>query len=282
MTQRLLTPILIITLAIAGLAQNPAQPQPQVATTLAFPLMNPPGSPPSLNLAISGVPGPSSSTKFYWLVSNFPIGNSSPSGPFQAFNVPATLSGANFMILNWPAVAGASTYDVLKTNTATPPTGACACAVVVGTAALTVNDQANATLAYTVNTFPVQSVTQQLDSEATGVAGLAHVMLRQGNVLVNDLSRMIQTRRVNYTFTAGDDAQGFAVVPVAWPVPFPDTNYTVVWGINDTDVVVDLNFFVGDIHALTGSGFNAIVRNFGPAGGGTGEAIIVHAFAIHD
>src|SRR6266849_6169029 len=153
MFRKLLMLILAITLsALPGMAQNPTQPQPQTATTLAFPLINPPTPPPTLNIAISGAPGPSSSTQFYWLVSNFAIGNSSPSGPFQAFNVPATLSGGNFMILNWPSVANAVTYDVLKTSTAAPPTGACNCAVVVGTSATTVNDQANATNSYTVNT----------------------------------------------------------------------------------------------------------------------------------
>jgi hypothetical protein len=184
MFRKLLSLILITALAaLPGTAQNPTQPQPQTATTLAFPLINPPVPPPTLNIAISGAPGPSSSTVFYWLVANFAIGNSSPSGPFQAFNVPTTLSGGNFEILNWPAVAGALTYDVLKTSTAAPPTGACACAVVVGTSAITVNDQSNSTSAYTVNTFASQSATVVIDNEGSGVNGVAGLVARQGGAL---------------------------------------------------------------------------------------------------
>lgn len=175
---------LIMALSLFSLAQNPAQPQPQVATTLSFPLLNPPVPPPTLNIAINGAPGPSSSTVYYWLVSEFPIGNSSPSGPFQAFNVPTTLSGSNYEILNWPPVAGATGYDVLKTTTPVPPTGACACAVVINTASTTVNDQSNSTSAYTVNTFPITSAQIVLDNEASGVAGVAIPTARQGGALL--------------------------------------------------------------------------------------------------
>lgn len=179
--KKLFTLILITTIAaLPGMAQNPSQPQPLSATTLNFLLINPPVPPPTLNIAISGAPGPSSSTQFYWLVANFPIGNSTPSGPFQAFNVPTTLSGGNFEILNWSTVAGATTYDVLKTSTAAPPTGACACAVVIATAAITVNDQSNSTSAYTVNTFSSTAASIVWDNEATGVPGVSVMTPRSG------------------------------------------------------------------------------------------------------
>lgn len=169
------------------MAQNPQQPQPSTATTLSFLLLNPPVPPPSLNIATNGAPGPSSSTKYYWLVSNFPIGNSSPSGPFQAFNVPATLSGTNYEILNWPPVASATSYDVLKTSTPAPPTGACACAVVTGTSALTVNDQSNSTSGYTVSTFDPSTAIFQLTNEPYAAAA-SHLVLRQGGIQLSDLS----------------------------------------------------------------------------------------------
>lgn len=182
-----LTLLLICILAVSCLAQNPNQPQPQIATTLAFPLLNPPQAPVSLNIATSGAPGPSSSTVFYWLVAEFPIGNSTPAGPFQAFNVPATLSGGNFEILNWPAVAGATGYDVLKTTTNMAPTGACACAVVTNTANTTVNDQSNSTGAYTVNTFSANGVMVQLTNEPYS-PGVSHLVLRQAGLQLGDLS----------------------------------------------------------------------------------------------
>jgi hypothetical protein len=92
----------------------------------------------------------------------------------------------------------------------------------------------------------------------------------------------IQAKRVSYVFTSGDDANGFAQVPVEWDVPFEDNNYTVSWGANDTDLIVDLNFFVGDIHFKTATGFTAVVRNFSPGAGGDGDTVIVNAIAIHD
>jgi len=92
----------------------------------------------------------------------------------------------------------------------------------------------------------------------------------------------LQSARVNYVFTAGDDANGFAQVPVVWDVPFEDENYTVSWSVNDTDATVDLNFFVGDVHFETAEGFTAVVRNFSPGAGGDGETVIVNAIAVHD
>lgn len=191
MIRKLISIALTLLLGVGAAFPQSTPPPPIAASSVTLTLSNPPGSPPTATIAISGAPGPSSSTKFYWLVANFPIGNSSPSGPFQAFNVPATLSGGNFIILNWPTVAGATSYDVLKTSTAAPPTGACACAVTGGTGltATTVNDQANATVAYTVNTFDPNSVATRFTNENPNITGennlgLAAIMQRQNGTVL--------------------------------------------------------------------------------------------------
>lgn len=96
------------------------------------------------------------------------------------------------------------------------------------------------------------------------------------------LASSFRVNRTSHLFSAPEDAAGFAEVAVVFNPPFADAHYTVIWGVDDTDVVVDLNFFVGDIHFKTKTGFTAVVRNFSPGAGGTGETVIVNSIAIHD
>lgn len=69
----------------------------------------------------------------------------------------------------------------------------------------------------------------------------------------------VQTAKALYTITAADVALGYAVVPVVWPVAWPDTNYTIAWGTHDLGPVASLNNGVGDFHDVTPAGFNAVV-----------------------
>jgi hypothetical protein len=180
MKRKLLSSIAIVLMlaAFAG-AQNPTQPQPITATTISLPLLNPPAPPASANIQTTGTPGPSSNTVYYWLVSEFAIGNSSPAGPFEADNVPATLTSSNYETISWPSVLNALSYDVLKTTTNVPPTGACACAVTVGTTSLSVQDQSTSTSSYTVNTFNAPGAQIQIDNENNGTAGVSMIYARQ-------------------------------------------------------------------------------------------------------
>lgn len=95
----------------------------------------------------------------------------------------------------------------------------------------------------------------------------------------------IKTKRVSYTMTPTDIANGYAVVPIVWDVPFPDSNYTVVWGINDLDPAPagsNLDFYVGDTHQKTPTGFNAVIMCYSPGFGTPGDVEIVNVMAIHD
>ncbi len=95
-----------------------------------------------------------SASYYYWFVSNGGGVVSPPAGPFPVNNAPSTLGGINTITVTWTPVSGVATYDVLRTTSTAPPTGACACAVVTGTASATLIDNTpTASLgAYTVNT----------------------------------------------------------------------------------------------------------------------------------
>lgn len=106
---------------------------------------------------------------FYWIVTH-DVTNarfSIPAGPFFTNIGPAALSATASIQVQWtpytlpltygqnspnatPFTASSVTYDVLRTATGTPPTGACACKVASGLASSSATDTGTLT-AYTVN-----------------------------------------------------------------------------------------------------------------------------------
>lgn len=84
----------------------------------------------SATYAAAGAPG--SITLYYWVAVTYPIGTMFPVGPVEVRNT-AALGGANTVSVDWPTMAGATSYTVVRTTTPQfPTTGACvACALVV-------------------------------------------------------------------------------------------------------------------------------------------------------
>ncbi|MGH9501662.1 MAG: hypothetical protein ACRD20_02295 [Terriglobales bacterium] len=172
-------------------AQNPTQPQPDVDTkTIHVHQLLPPIPPGGVTVGFTGAPGSSANSLYYWLVSNFTVGNSTVAGPYPAYFAPTTLTSSNYFTIYWQAVQGANSYDLLRTSTATPPTAACNCAVATGITGVSQTDQSNSLSSYTVNTYAATDAIQQLTSENVGGAGYAneHLLLKQKNTLVCDLS----------------------------------------------------------------------------------------------
>lgn len=176
----------VLALVAAGLAQNNSQ-APESLTTLKLniPLLTPPVASGSGGAQVVGNPGPQ--TYYYWVVSQFPVGASSPAGPFLASQVPNTLTVSNYVSVFWQPVAGATSYDLLRTTTPSAPSGTCACAVSTGLTAPAANDQSNSLNAYVVNPFDASVLGLSLTNEVTG-SGASHLYLRQNGVLVADLS----------------------------------------------------------------------------------------------
>ena len=181
---------------LATFALGQQGPPPLTTPQLILPLFETNITPATqANTALVGNPGPQ--TIYYWMVTNFALGPSSPVGPFTVTNAPNTLSASNYVTLTPTYPAGIVSIDLLKTASPTPPFGACNCAVATGETSGTINDQSNATSAYTVAPINVSNYTYTIDNEVQG-AGSTHVILRQNGVFVADLS-------VSGGFTVGGD-----------------------------------------------------------------------------
>ncbi len=172
---------------LASLVWGQNQGQPSFTTEqLVLPVYTVNITPASqANTALVGNPGPQ--TVYYWMVSNFSLGASSPIGPFVVDNVPNTLSGSNYVTFAPVYPAGVVSIDLLKTSSPSPPTGACNCAVATGVTSGAIHDQSNSTSGYTVAPINVANYTQTLTNEVQG-AGSTHLILRQNGVFVADLS----------------------------------------------------------------------------------------------
>lgn len=148
-----LFPVTFTLLLFATIAQSQI-PQPgnkdYDVTAVKWLLASPPEAVNPSSIGVTRLDNPGPCSYYYWVVANFTIGNAQPSGPAAITNGACTLVSGNRV--SWGLVSGATTYDVLRTSTATAPAGSCGCAVATGLTAPTATD--TGTLgAYTVATF---------------------------------------------------------------------------------------------------------------------------------
>ncbi len=140
------------------------------------------------NVTVVGNGG--TSTYYYWLVANYPLGSLAPSGPFSIQTAAGSLSASNYVQISFTNPLGVTSVDVLRTLSPTIPVGACACAVATTVTSGLATDQSASTNAYTVPA-PVAATayTLKLRNEVQS-AGVTHLILRQGpsDTLVCDLS----------------------------------------------------------------------------------------------
>lgn len=170
---------IVVLLVFAGLAlaQSPA-PIATSQITLPAPTAGVPLAPQPLGAAQVTGTGNQGTAYYFWLVSEFTLGNSALSVAIPCFNAPQTLSSQNYCSFSWNAVSGANSYDVLMTTTPQPPGGACNCAVTVGTSSTSINVQSNSLSSYTVNTVAIQNLGLSLTNEATS-SNQTHLVLRR-------------------------------------------------------------------------------------------------------
>jgi|GEM_PF-5042827 len=157
--------------------------QSVTAQTIYLPLSSTP-QPPNVAGAPSVVGQPGSSTYYFWLASEFTVGNSSLSGPFPCFNAPQTLTSGNYCFISWNKVLGANSYDLLMTTTPSQPSGACNCAVLTATSTSSANVQSNSLSSYTVTTLNPGSLLATIDNEPTG-AGASAIIFRVNGIQQN-------------------------------------------------------------------------------------------------
>lgn len=157
--KRLLTTlVLLLALACSALAQQGSPVQ-----TLPF-TASPPLGVATANCSISGTAG--QTTYYYWVVAQYAVGSIAPTAPSCIVtNAPNSLSGSNFVVINWNAASSASslTYAVLRSTTATFP-GTATDAVTASTTSLTQNDQSASLSAYTFTNAPPVSLSLQINN----------------------------------------------------------------------------------------------------------------------
>ena len=85
--------------------------------------------------------------------------------------------------------------------------------------------------------------------------------------------------KVTYVWTQTDTDNGFAVVPILWRSQM-NSNYVCTWSLNDLGAEVDLDYYQGDMHNITSSGFNAVVYAYSPGYGNPGDKIIINAIGF--
>lgn len=144
---------------------------------------------PAANVTASAIGQRGLHTYYYWVVVNYTIGHSLPSGPAIISDAPDTLSAVNYVQVRWAAMPSATSYDVLRTTTGVRPQGACTCAVAIANVATSENDIGNALLSYTATSVGPASGWQRLNNRSyhTPLFELSHGILLPGGSWADDL-----------------------------------------------------------------------------------------------
>lgn len=115
------------------------------------------------NVSANRVGNAGTKEAYYWVVANYVIGQAKVSNPVFVLGVPNTLSGGTYISVNWQAVAGATSYDVLKSTTPTLTT-TCTCSITTGLTSTTYNDIGGSLSSYTQAPIGGSTATFGLDN----------------------------------------------------------------------------------------------------------------------
>jgi hypothetical protein len=109
-----------------------------------------PPIPGGLNVKYFGPYSTSNSTSnYYWIQAYYATGRS-PLAQKVIVNQPSSYTSSQFVLITWQAMPSAISYDILKTTSSTPPSGACNCAIAIGQSANSLADTGLPFLTYTV------------------------------------------------------------------------------------------------------------------------------------
>lgn len=203
MLKRLAALLLLLCPAVAIAQPSPQNPQVQ---SVQFQLSNPPLPVSSASVSLTGNPGPR--TVYFWIVSNYSIGNASVAGPYALPQAPNAFTGSNYATVSWAPALGASTYDLLMTLTISPPKGACNCAVATAISGVSQNVTSETLNSYTVASVDVNQYgfTEMVKQYASGKSSLSFItaaglegyqILSDGTVVLPRISGSTQCLHVN-------------------------------------------------------------------------------------
>jgi len=100
---------------------------------------------------------------YYTVVTTFPAGDVL-SQPFLVQGAPNTLNGSNFVTLFWNAVAGATSYTILRGNGSPVGAPCTSCVVISGTTGTTGLDNGGGLTNYTPNLAVIANATLRINS----------------------------------------------------------------------------------------------------------------------
>lgn len=175
----------------------------QVPTSLNF--GSPAVSPPIPSATKVGATG--FTNTFYWVVARTPGGYSSPGAAIATNTVgSANFSVSNYVVISWPAISGATGYDVIRSDSPSYPasTSCASCAVALNQAGTSFSDQGGATSAYS--------------GGAQSVASQAIFTLDNVTVATPQVNVQILNSRQNVTFALPSSGVG-TVTSVGMTVP---------------------------------------------------------------
>jgi len=144
---------------------------------------------------------------FYWVVARTPGGYSSPGAAIATNTVgSANFSVSNYVVISWPAISGATGYDVIRSDSPSYPasTSCASCAVALNQAGTSFSDQGGATSAYS--------------GGAQSVASQAIFTLDNVTVATPQINVQILNSRQNVTFALPSTGVG-TVTSVGMTVP---------------------------------------------------------------
>lgn len=182
------------------------------ARNITLQLANPPQPTSSATVALAAGTNPGPAMYCYWIMTATAIGNSSPAGPFCITNGPNQIGiGNNGLNVSWSAVAGATSYWVLRTTTnAVPNTQTCSCFDAnIGTQAF-FNDLNAATSSFALSAFDPNTVAVTLNNVALGTAaGVSGLQLAGPNALGSILQ--VGALMINNSVTVSPDSRGISM-----------------------------------------------------------------------
>lgn len=123
-----------------------------------------PPAPTGLRAQYFGAGG--ATARYYWVRANYPMGKSSLAGPVLVTTHASLEDNSKEVLVQWDAMPGAQSYDVLQTTTSTLPTAAAAIANSVGLETNAFTDTGVALVSYTPYIAG--------DSAVLGNLGVAH------------------------------------------------------------------------------------------------------------
>ena len=180
--------LLLLLLPVLAFSQRPINGSNSTLSSITFPVFTLNAAPvPGGTLAVVGTPG--NATWYIWGAANYQLG-SVVSFLGSVTNAPNTLSSSNYISIFPNAYpAGATSVDILATQSFGAPSGTCNCAVATGLTSGGANFQSNSLSSYTVSLWSPQSYELLLRNEVVG-ANSSHLILRNAYTLaqIADLS----------------------------------------------------------------------------------------------